>query len=99
MVRCLSKMEPEELIDAALENRRSVWLDKVNPVSTENYFRLGSEDPNHRLERKSFFEKLNAKDPSFMAGLGQDMDDLFPQNFEPEEPVAEVGKPSTLTHL
>lgn len=81
MARVLTKNEPEELIDAALESRRSIWLDKVNPMSQTNFGRISFKDGS-ASERKSFFDILNEKDPAKMASMAAQLEDLFPQSFE-----------------
>ena len=80
------KNEPEELIDSALESRRFVWLDKVNPMSQINFGRIAFQDGS-ASERNSFFDMLNEEDPAKIASLAAQLEDLFPQNFEGSETV------------
>ncbi|CAG2006070.1 unnamed protein product [Fusarium graminearum] len=66
----LENAEPIVLEQYA-EIRRSIFLHRTNPLSTDNFNRLRSQDPEHVRQRDEFFAKLNkSKDIATVLQVG-----------------------------
>ncbi|RGP64192.1 3-3-hydroxy-phenylpropionate 3-hydroxycinnamic acid hydroxylase [Fusarium sporotrichioides] len=66
----LEKAEPI-VLDQYAEIRRSIFLHRTNPLSTDNLNRLRSRDPEHVWQRDEFFAKLNkSKDIATILQVG-----------------------------
>ncbi|KAF5243295.1 hypothetical protein FANTH_8244 [Fusarium anthophilum] len=66
----LDKAEPI-VLDQYAEIRRSIFLHRTNPLSTDNFNRLRSQDPEHVRQRDEFFAKLNkSKDIATVLQVG-----------------------------
>lgn len=76
--------ETEDLINRAVESRRSVWLNIVNPQSQKNYLSLCSTDKEISQERSAFFSKVNS-DPSFALAVVGSQFDLLPDDLESDK--------------
>ncbi|KAI6752559.1 hypothetical protein HG530_013928 [Fusarium avenaceum] len=59
------------VLDQYAETRRSIFLHRTNPISTDNFKRLWSQDPKDIQQRDDFFAKLNtSKDIATILQVG-----------------------------